>query len=156
VSDNPKHEASIPFPMRYDIATDQRVPVTQEYFDELERKMRLLLTRPEGLPVGQAVTIPAGLKLACFPNRMREGQVFIAEAKEIEPYLDSDGRAIIDFETSQPYYPPVPKTDWIIHGDVNENFAREIVRRWNSCVWERELTVDDGCVELETEYTQDV
>lgn len=134
-------------PIRYDIATDQKVPITQADWDEIVGFLKSMLKRPEGLPVGESVTIPSGLKLAAFPNRSRIGQCFIAEAKEIESYKDSDGRVLISWETQQPYYPPVPDTKWLIHGDVNADFAAEIVRRWNNFT-------DISCdVPLETEYT---
>lgn len=122
-------------PMLYDISIDERRPVTQQDWDAQEQRLRQLLSKSWAeLPVGSSVD-PATFtfELALFANPMRLGQYFVAENREIEPFTGADGRAIIDWQTQQPYYPPIPATPWHIRGDLPKGFASELVRRWNRC-----------------------
>lgn len=112
-------------PMRYDIATDETVPVTQADWDEaidfihkaIEVKSALAEPDPESSP-------PWKFQLAVFPNPMRPGEAFVTEAKTIEPYDQLKYKG-------ETYFPPVPKTEWAIPSSISVGFASEIVRRWN-------------------------
>jgi hypothetical protein len=111
-------------PMRYDIATDSTVPVTQEDWDQLATFVHKMKQANSALSIpDEASSKPFKFQLAAFPNPMHLGYVFIAEAKAIEPYggLRFGGEDL---------FPPVPKTPWVI-GGVEQEFALEIVRRWN-------------------------
>lgn len=114
-----------PHPMRYEISTDEMVPVTQEDWDKREEFLSSLRKINEALKVpDETSSKPFKFQLACYPNLVHLGRVFIAEAKEIKPYpgLRFGGEV---------YYPPVPETPWVINSGVDQDFALEIVRRWN-------------------------
>lgn len=115
------------WPMRYDIETDSRVPVTQQDWDEIhEFVMKMTEAR-------SAFTIPEEdqdtrqafkFQLALYPNPMQPGKVWLAEAKEIIPYEDAiyRGRAL---------FPVVPKTQFVVGSTIELEFAAELARRWN-------------------------
>lgn len=115
------------YPLIYDIATDSRRPATQADVDEMQRALieysfkRAMMMTPTETPTTMA---KYKFQLALYPNPMRPGEAFVAEAKEIseEPLETYHGR---------PLYAPVPQTEWIIRGSINLDFACEIVRRWN-------------------------
>lgn len=112
------------WPMRYDIATDTMMPVSQKDWNEVmdfvhkSTQARALLAIPD-----EESSQTWRFQLAIFPMPMAPAKAFIAEAKAIEPYpaLQYKGET---------YFPPVPKTPWIINA-VSLEFAAEIVRRWN-------------------------
>ena len=114
-----------PRPVRYEISTDEMVPVTQEDWDKLYALICKMREAKSALSVPDETSSPAfKFQLAVFPNPMHLGQVFIAEAKAIEPYerLSFGGEVL---------FPAVPRTPWVINCHVEQSFALEIVRRWN-------------------------
>lgn len=111
--------------MRYAIETDSIEPVTQKDWDDLYGFVTSMRKANEALRVPDEQSSPAfKFQLAAYPNLVHLGKVFIAEAKEIEPYegLRFGGEV---------HFPPVPKTPWVINSAVDQDFALEIVRRWN-------------------------
>jgi hypothetical protein len=58
---------------------------------------------------------------------MRDDGVFVAEEKPIEAYPNSFG------PNGEQLFPATPKTPWFLSSQINKDFAREIVRRWNLC-----------------------
>lgn len=113
------------WPMRYNITTDETVPVTQKDWDEaidfihkaIAVKSALAAPDPESSP-------PWKFQLAVFPNPIRLGEAFIAEAKAIEPYPELRYKGEV-------YFPSVPKTEWTVPCSISVGFAAELVRRWN-------------------------
>lgn len=111
--------------MRYEISTDEMVPVTQEDWDKREALIHEMKKANSALAIPDEQSLSAfKFQLAAFPNIMRKGEVFIAEAKAIEPYerLSFGGEAL---------FPAVPRTPWVINTSIEASFAIEIVRRWN-------------------------
>ncbi len=114
-------------PTIYDIATDSRRPATQADIDEMQRVIVEYSYKREMMMIpqeSQGDLAKYSFQLALYPNPMRPGEAFIAEAKAIsdEGLVQYHGR---------PLFAPVPETQWIIRGSVNLDFACEIVRRWN-------------------------
>lgn len=112
------------WPKRYEISTDEMVPVTQEDWDKLYALISSMREAQSALAIPDEQSSPAfKFQLAVFPAPLHLGRAFIAEAKEIEPYgaLRFGGENL---------FPPVPKTPWVI-GTIEQDFAIEIVRRWN-------------------------
>lgn len=112
-------------PMRYDIATDSRVPVTQKDWDQAQAFIQAACKAKSALAeIDPYSSPPWKFQLAVFPNPMRPAEAFIAEAKVIEPYPGL-------FYKDEQYFPPVPKTEWVIGQSICIGFAAELVRRWN-------------------------
>lgn len=109
----------------YDINIDSYRSATQSDIDRMEKFINAVCTL--GL-----MEIPEehgeksfDFQLAVFTNPWRADGVFVAEAKEIEPYsgiTSMDGR---------PVYPATPNTPFLLRAQVEKSFAEEIVRRWN-------------------------
>lgn len=110
---------------RYEISTDEMVEVSQDDWDKamsfIKAAIQVKASLAEPSPESSE---PFKFQLAVFPNPMRPGEAFVAEAKEIEPY---EGLHY----NSEVYFPPVPKTEWIFSQSVLVDFAAEVVRRWN-------------------------
>src|SRR5690349_790039 len=98
--------------------------VTQEVVDKWQSFFQALAIPPE--PSKHDYGDMPNIKLAVYPNRMRDDGVFVGEDKPIEPYASISG-----FD-GRPVYPSVPQTPYMIRGQLPHDFAYELVRRWNS------------------------
>lgn len=110
----------------YDIATDSRRPVTQTDILQMEERLWALAFCPVPEPTEPITIGTMPVRLAVFPNRMRPGRAFVAEEKEISPYPGMAGL------NDQPLFPSVPDSQFVIQTDIDVDWARELVRRWNS------------------------
>ena len=119
---------------RYDITIDEWRDVNQQDWDLLFARLIdlqstfaswagitpvILANKEEYKPYNSK------MKLAVYPNPMRPGRVFIGEEADIEPY------GVCGFAADK-IYPTVPRDAFVIAHDMPENFARELVKRWNS------------------------
>lgn len=113
-------------PKRYDIITDTFVPVDQKWVDEVCNWIQEIGLAAGAMQVHSARSdVPMGMRLAIFPNRMRNDGCYVAEDKPIEAY---PGVRRMD---GSPAYPSTPKTAFCIPNQLPWAFAAEIVRRWN-------------------------
>jgi hypothetical protein len=111
----------------YDSTLDAYRAVTQEDVRKWEEFVAALADAP--LALADAPPVPQGapfqFRLACFPNKLRSGELFVAEDLPIQPYaniLDPQGRFV---------YPSIPRTPWHLRNSLSRTFAQELVRRWN-------------------------
>ncbi len=72
---------------------------------------------------------PLDFRLKVYPNPMRDDGVFVAEDKEIAPY---PGVSRVD---GKPCYPAIPCTKYSLGSQLEPEFAKELVQRWNN--WAR-------------------
>lgn len=107
----------------YDIRTDEMRPVTKEDFDTYTKALEVFRTRPQHMEFPQKLTL--NFRLAMYPNRMRPGESFVCEEKEIQPYEGAKGIH------GEPLYPSRPDTPYSLGISLPDEFASEIVRRWN-------------------------
>ena len=110
----------------FNFGTGEKVPATQADIDDLQAYVMSFSKRPEIDKEESKHTDALKFRLACYVNKMRSDMLFIAEEKEIEPYK---GIRNIDGGLC---YPSVPNTKYCLPVGVAPEFAREIVKRWNS------------------------
>lgn len=114
-----------PRPMRYDIASDSRVPVTQKDWDEALEYIQATLRVKAALAEPDPESSQSWhFQLAVFPDPRQLEKAYVAEAKAIEAYPGLHYKGEV-------YFPPVPKTEWCIPQSFSLGFASELVRRWN-------------------------
>ena len=125
MSDEKAHETLPPHPVMYDITTDEMRPVTQADWDHVMERLTACRIAQSALAIpDEESSKPWTFQLALYANVMRPGRVWIAEAKNIEPYN-------LPQFPGETLYPAVPRTPWIIQSDLDLTFACEIARRWN-------------------------
>ena len=111
-------------PTFYDVRFDEMRYIRQEDVDGMLDILNAMIE-----PVGAHQEVPSTqeftFKLACYPNRMRAGESFVAEDKAITPY-----QGISDL-FGRPLYPATPDTPWKLGRSFPTEFAQELVRRWN-------------------------
>jgi hypothetical protein len=106
----------------YDVISDEMKPLTQEKFDEYVKFVRTV----KGADMAIEEARPHSyfqFRLAVYPNR--DGMVFVAESRSIEPYA---GVRNLDGSLC---YPPVPQKGYSLGSPLPREFAFELVRRWN-------------------------
>jgi hypothetical protein len=114
-------------PQLYDVAHDEMRDITQADVDALMKIATVMAALPE-------VAIPNNprfdfiFRLALYPNRMRPGRCFVAEAKEILPYPGVTGL------NGKLLYPSIPDTPFAIRTDLPIEFATALISRWNSFI----------------------
>lgn len=110
----------------YDIATDSLRDITQKDWDDVQVFLNTLGRLQEKLKEADKRK-DMDFRLATFVNPMRTDGLFVAEDIPIEPY---PGVSRFD---GKPIYPACPKTKFSLGHQVEPDFARELVRRWNVC-----------------------
>lgn len=125
--ENEGEPVKLEIPSGYKIESDSIELITQSDWDGVQKAFQEYGKKREMLKLPPEDEVPTrGLKfqLALYPNPMRPGECFIAEAKDIEP------EPLTSYQ-GRPLYAPVPKTQWILPSNIPIVFAIELVRRWN-------------------------
>lgn len=110
----------------YDLTTDTHRPVTQEDVDQMVEILAQLSRIHPPLPVPPQGPFEFTFRLAIYQNPMRSDGVFVAEDKPRLPYEGVTGTR------GERLYPATPQTPYALGRQVDVEFARELVRRWNA------------------------